>query len=394
MNQTTRTIAVWSVSTLMLFGAYATAKETPSKAPPKPAPVVKTQPVDIAICLDTSSSMSGLIEAAKQKLWAIVNELATAKPQPKLRVALYQYGNDGLTSENGWVRRECKLTDDLDEVYDKLFKLRTNGGTEYVARVASAALNDLEWSTDKNALKIIFVAGNEAATQDPKIKLQDICKKTISKGIIINTIFCGGIDSGRRTGWADAAMWADGQYAAIDHNHGTVAIQTPHDKDIVTLGTKLNKTYLAYGAVRKLKSANQAKQDANAGKAGAPAAAERAVAKSGVLYNNSSWDIVDAQKNDKNFDLSKIAEKDLPETMRAMTPPQRVAYVATQAKERVRIQAKIQKLNKKRQEYIKAEMKKSKTDDSKSFDANLRKQIRTQAEKKGFTFESKTETAK
>ncbi|MHC4652135.1 MAG: hypothetical protein ACYTES_14940 [Planctomycetota bacterium] len=41
--------------------------------------------VDLAICLDTSGSMSGLINAARQKLWAIVNELALAEPTPKLR---------------------------------------------------------------------------------------------------------------------------------------------------------------------------------------------------------------------------------------------------------------------------------------------------------------------
>ncbi len=355
------------------------------QAPPVKAEVVKTQPVDIVICLDASGSMSGLIGAAKQKLWAIVNELATANPRPKLRVGLYQYGGSEAR-ENGYVVCKCELTDDLDAVYDKLFEIGTRGGTEYVARVISKALSDQEWSEEKNALKLIIVAGNEAATQDPTIKLEEICKKTIAKGIMVNTIYCGPVAAGQRTGWAAAATWADGQYAAIDHNNGTVAIQTPHDKEIAQLGSELNKTYIAFGRDRK-KSANQSKQDMNAASVGAPAAAERAVAKSGKLYNNSSWDLVDAQKNNKDFDLAKVPEKDLPETMRAMTPKEREAYVATQAANRVTLQTKIQTLNKKRQEHIQAEMKKNKTDDSKSFDANLRKQIRSQAEKKGFEFE-------
>ncbi len=50
------------------------------------SPPVCVQPrtIDLAICLDTSGSMSGLIEAAKQKLWAIVNDLALVEPTPRL----------------------------------------------------------------------------------------------------------------------------------------------------------------------------------------------------------------------------------------------------------------------------------------------------------------------
>ena len=41
---------------------------------PEPA----TRDIDLAICLDTSGSMTGLIESAKQRLWALVNDLALA----------------------------------------------------------------------------------------------------------------------------------------------------------------------------------------------------------------------------------------------------------------------------------------------------------------------------
>ncbi len=354
------------------FGAEATEKAAP------PA-----KHIDLAICLDTSNSMDGLIDSAKQKLWAVVNELATAKPRPELRVALYQYGNDGLNKENGWVQRVCDLTGDLDEVYDKLFALRTNGGTEYVARVTRAAADELKWDKGKNTLRMIFVAGNEAATQDGKFKLKDVCAATAGKGIIINTIFCGNEARGRQTGWADAALWADGQYAAIDQDRGTVVINTPYDKKLSELSARLNTTYVAYGARGGKGLSLQTAQDSNARTLSPSASAERAVAKAGGLYRNAAWDLVDAMK-EKKVDLAKVPEAELPENMRKMTPEQR-----KQAAEREKIQKEIKDLDAKRKAHVKEEMNKRGLEEGASFDAALRKAVRLQAESKDFKFEEK-----
>ncbi len=352
----------------------------------KPAQDQSTRPVDLVICLDTSGSMSGLIESAKQKLWAVVNELATAKPHPKLRVALYQYGNDGLNKENGWVQRICELTGDLDAVYGKLFALRTNGGTEYVARVVRAATMELDWSKDKDALRIIFVAGNEPATQDKKYPLKDVCAAAAGKGIIINTIHCGDEATGRRTGWADVARWADGRYAAIDQNHGTVVINTPHDQKLAALSRELNTTYVAFGVRGRAGAALQTEQDNNAATLNPAAEAQRAAAKSSHMYSNAVWDLVDASK-EKDFDLAKVEAKDLPEQMRKMSLPEREAYIAKQTKRRAEVQAQIKRLSTLRDEHVKKEMEKKGLSEKSSFDAALRAAIREQAKRNNFTFE-------
>src|SRR6266478_937346 len=119
--------------------------------------------IDVVICLDVSNSMDGLIASAKTKLWDIVNELAKAKPTPNLRVGLYSYGNDGYDAKIGWVRKDLDLTTDLDALYQKLTALTTNGGTEYVTRVCRDAMVQQQWSKEKDALRIIFVCGNEPA---------------------------------------------------------------------------------------------------------------------------------------------------------------------------------------------------------------------------------------
>jgi len=344
--------------------------------------------VDIAICLDTSGSMSGLIESAKQKLWAIVNELANAKPTPRLRVALYHYGNDGLNMETGWVKQLSPLTDDLDRIYEELFKLQTNGGTEFVARVVRAATNNLNWSSQKNALKMIIVAGNEPATQDRKYELYDVSKASINKGIIINTIFCGNPEQGRRTGWADPATWTEGQYSAIDQDRGTIIIRTPYDKTIIELNVKLNATYLGYGQLGDKYKARQEAQDANAKSLNESAAASRVSSKASKLYVNSNWDIVDAVQN-KKIDLAKIPAKDLPKPMQTMSVEERTKYVETLALRRKELQKEIGQLNTKRILHQKSEMKKQGIDESKSFDAQLRRAIRTQGKSKGLTFGEK-----
>ena len=398
-----RRIRVLSLGLILLASALAMAADgqapvtQPATQPTSARTATDTQPanqmrqVDLAICLDTSGSMEGLIDSAKQKLWAVVNELATAKPRPALRVALYQYGNNGLQQENGWVQRVCDLTDDLDTVYEKLFALKTNGGTEYVARVVRSASDELKWSSQKNALKIIFVAGNEPATQDGKYKLKDVCSATIAKGIIVNTIFCGDEATGRSTGWADAANWADGRFAAIDQDKGTVAIVTPFDKKLADLGTELNTTYIAYGTSAPASAARQAAQDANAVTAGAPVAAQRALAKSSSLYRNAGWDMVDAAK-DKRLDVKQMKEEELPAQMKKMTPDQRQAFVDQQAKRRETLQKDIQDLGLKRDAYVKEQMAKQGLTEKAAFDGVLRAAIRQQAQAKDFRFEKTPDT--
>ena len=382
--------ALLTVLAIGIFSSGAAEKPEQTALPPaeaaRPAPD-EPRRVDLAICLDTSNSMDGLIGAAKQKLWAVVNELATARPRPELRVALYQYGNNGLNSEVGWVQRVCDLTDDLDTVYGKLFKLTTNGGREYVARVVRAATEELKWSRRKDALRIIFVAGNEPATQDNKYGLEKTCTAAASKGIIINTIFCGSEATGKSTGWADAARWADGRYAAIDQDSGTIVVNTPYDKKLAELGAKLNKTYVAYGRGGGAGRANQTLQDSNAAKLGAPAAAQRAAAKSSGLYRNAGWDLVDAEK-EKKVDVAKLKKEELPEEMRKMTPAERTKYIAAKAADRARLQQEIRTLSAKRDAFVRKEMANKGLSEKRSFDAALRSAVREQAEAKNFKFKS------
>ncbi len=342
------------------------------------------KPIDVAICLDVSGSMNGLINSAKTKLWDIVNELAKVKPAPQLRVALYSYGHTSYDPKTGWVRKEADLTNDLDLIYQKLFALTINGGEEYVARVCRDAIEQQKWSGEKNALRVIFVCGNEPASQDKQVALKDVAEKAVAKDIVINAIFCGNPNQPDARDWKEFAAMARGQFAAIDQDRGTVVVRTPMDDELNALSGKLSNTYVAYGSAEKRKELkdNQLRQDANAAQTPG-AAAPRAQAKAGGLYRNDAWDLVDRMKNDKNFDVKKLKDEELPEEMKKMTPEEREAYIKKKMAEREAIQKKINELAAKRQQYINEQMKKNPSAADKAFDAAMRGALRRQAAAKG-----------
>jgi len=359
-----------------------------ASAAPLP-PAEKGKPVDVVLALDTSNSMDGLIDSAKRKLWAIVNDLAKIEPAPTLRVALYSYGNNDYDKNRGWVRKDLDLTTDLDEVYKSLYALRTHGGNEFVARVSRDAIADLKWSDDKGALRIIFVCGNESANQDKEVALSHVAEMAKGKGVIVNTIFCGPANHADAAGYKEFAQIAGGKYANIDQDKAksAVVLKTPYDEDIQKLGVSINSTYCWYGPKGAAAATNQVAQDANAGKAAGDVATERGITKAGRLYKNAECDLIDRMETEKDFDLKKIKEEDLPEELKKLKAEEREPYLKKKATERADIQKKVADLNAKRVKFIEEQSKKQpKSEADKAFDEALRAMIKEQVESKGLTF--------
>lgn len=349
---------------------------------------VREPRVQMAILLDTSGSMSGLIEQAKSQLWKFVNEFARAEKnghRPRFELAIYEYGNDGLSRDKGYIRQVLGLTTDLDKVSEELFGLRTNGGSEFCGQVIQTALNELQWSDSHADYKAMFIAGNEPFTQGP-VSFEKACRAAIAKGIMVNTIFCGAFGVGEQTRWKDGAVLADGRYMNIDHNAKVVHIVAPQDREIAELGRRLNATYIAYGKKGRKGLIRQEVQDTNAVRlstAGAPVL--RALSKASYHYKNTDWDLVDACKDGK-LDLEKVSSEELPADMRSMTSKQRAAHVQRKQVERERIQKRIAELNTARQQYVAAEQKKLAEDGQNTLDEAVVETVRAQAETKEFIF--------
>ncbi len=369
--------AIFLISFLLSFTILSNKASSNSKG--------ESNIVQLAILLDTSNSMDGLIDQAKSQLWKIVNEMARSNRNGEsinLYVALYEYGNDNLSAEEGYVRMVSSLTNDLDKISDELFKLRTNGGSEYAGTVISKAVKDLKWIEDNETLKIIFIAGNEPFTQG-SIDYRIAARDAISKGIIINTIYCGDYDEGVRTKWKDGAELADGKYINIDQNQEIVHIETPYDNELVELGQKINETYIAFGYYGNEFKKRQEEQDMNAGNMAPEVLVERTVTKGSGQYKNETWDLVDAEK-EGTVKLDELEEDALPEEMINMTVEERNEYVQQKAKEREQIQYKINKLDKQRRDYI---AEKTTEGEDNTLDAAMLKIIREQAANKNYKFE-------
>jgi von Willebrand factor type A domain len=364
----------------LLFQRSAAAGD-PTPTPPSPS-------VQIAILLDTSNSMDGLIAQAKTQLWNVVNEFVRARKggkPPAIQVALFEYGKQSLPSSEGFVRLILPLTDDLDRVSEELFALTTNGGDEYCGWVIKDAVKRLDWSPSSGVYKAIFIAGNEPFSQGP-VEFRDSCRSAIERGILVNTIFCGANSSGVQTGWKDGAVLADGQYMSIDQNQKVVEIATPQDAAIAKLGVDLNKTYLPFGKMGQAGQMRQSLQDANAVGVSQSALVSRSISKGNAVYCNDAWDLVDAIKNGK-CKLADLKDEDLPEDFRKLDQAGRKAKVDEATKLRGEIQEKINQLNKDRTRYLTEERKKRVGTKEDTLEEAIVKAIRGQAIRLHFTFE-------
>ena len=279
-------------------------------------------PVDVAILLDTSNSMDGLINQARNQLWQIVQRLSETEKngrKPALRVSVFEYGNSNLPATENYIRQVIPLSDDLDKVSEALFALKTDGGDEYCGAVIGEAIKRLDWSSDSDAYKSIFIAGNEAFTQG-QVSYLSTCADAKEKSIVVNTIHCGDHSTGVKGMWTDGATKGGGQSFNINQDRQQVSIPCPQDKILIELNTKLNKTYLWFRARKPNEPLALAKirvaQDRNAfkgaiagemeqlsGSAAAPAFSSRASVQSQWVVRQPQLAILSTPTKQKNLIL-------------------------------------------------------------------------------------------
>lgn len=353
-----------------------TFKETENR----PTDSTKENTIQVALLLDTSQSMDGLIEQAKSQLWNILNtmnNIQKGEEETSLEIALYEYGNPDKCKNDLFVSKLTDFTTDVDIISEKLFALSTDGGEEFCSAVINSSLEDLEW-TNNDQLKMIFIAGNESFKQGP-VSFQPVATKAKNKDVFVNTIFCGGDQNGRKLQWANGANAAGGNYMSMEQNAQTVFVTTPYDQEINDLNSRLNSTYIPYGRQGHIKRENQMKQDENAGKYGTSNMRNRAVYKSSKNYKADDWDLVDAYKKDKTI----LNNKELMEDDQAnMSIEDLELLIENSSTERDSIKEEIQRLDEKRRRY--QEEQKNIANTNNSLEQNILLTIQEQAKSKGY----------
>lgn len=360
----------------------AASVEPAAAAPMIPAAPIDGPTIQLALVLDTSGSMDGLIDQARSRLWNVVNALDSATfhgDRPRLEVAVYEYGNDAIAREAGHIRRVVGFTSELDEVSRALFSLSTNGGSEHAPEVIVRAADELEWRNGPGVLRVMYVAGNESFQQGP-VAWTTAMDAASARGVVVNTVYCGSMGDIDAPLWQAAAARGRGLHFKIDHNARAMDPTTPFDQEIGELGVAINGTYVGYGAKGRDGIDNQQAQDDNSLKSGS--LVNRGLSKSGASYTNPSWDLVDAV-NEGIVDLEAMPADALPAEIAELGADERAAFVEARRVEREAITTRLGELRGKREAFLVDA--RADGDQPESLDEAMVEAITEQAHRVGFT---------
>jgi|KBSSwiStaDraftv2_1062776.scaffolds.fasta_scaffold376794_1 Mg-chelatase subunit ChlD len=338
--------------------------------------------LEMVFVLDTTGSMSGLIDGAKQRIWGIINDVMQKPSKPRVRVGLVAYRDNG----DEYVTKLLEITEDLDKVYTTLMDYRADGGgdtPENVRKALAEGVRNAGWAKSRDGLaQIVFLVGDappQSYQQEPDVLVTTA--EAVHKNMIVNTIQCGSED-GTKEVWQSIALRGEGKYFAIAQDGGVQAITTPYDTKLADLAAKLGKTYVTYGAKDKRDSQSHAQSvserrittDASMG-----AQAERALNKAVNTFQYDG-DLVQDVEND-TVKIENVKTENLPEDMQKLSVAERKKVIDKRIAERKAIRAEILTLSKQRDEYVAAE--RAKAGRRNGFDTAVAQALKEQLAKKG-----------
>ncbi|MFO0969897.1 MAG: vWA domain-containing protein [Gemmataceae bacterium] len=380
---------VFGAAFLALAGLVSTgaARADTEKTPKETVKPAEKPRVEVVFCLDTTGSMTGLIDAAKKKIWSISNQIAGGKPTPHVKVGLVAYRDRG----DDYITKVYDLTDDLDSVYANLMSFKADQGGDEPESVNQAlydAVHKIAWSKDKKVLKMIFLVGDAPPHMDypDDVKYPETCKEAVKRDIIINTVLCGSSESAKDH-WLKICRAAEGSFVQIDAGGGpVVAVATPYDKELAEYNTKLSTTALVWGSAAKRRAFKEV-ADKNA-ELDVASAAERTTYYAKASPYGVTYCLITAIKN-KEVKLEDIKKDELPEQLKGKSIEEQRAFITKTEKEREDWSKHILELDKKRGDFI---AKKQKEDEKlagrtrDSFDSNVLRILRAQAARNGIDY--------
>jgi Mg-chelatase subunit ChlD len=372
---------------------YPSLRSNATSVPVQPQPVVTPNgraSVEVVFVLDTTGSMGGLISAAKEKIWSIASTLSQADPAPEIKIGLVAYRDRG----DAYVTRVVDLSKDLDSMYATLMEFAADGGgdgPEDVNQALHDAIHQVSWSNSQDVYKVVFLVGDAPPHMDYQGTQQypQIVATAAAKGIVVNTIQCGG--STETVGpWQHIAALGHGRYFTVEQAGSAVAIATPFDAQIATLAAQLDSTRLYYGAgeQRRAMDAKVAATTRLQAAASTEALARRGVfnaTESGAANMLGDRDLVHDVAAGR-VDLAAVPPAELPEPLMGLSAEQQATFVEETARRRESLQQQIAELAVERDEYIAEEVEKLEGVED-SLDRQIYDAVREQAAPKGLSYE-------
>ena len=367
-----------------LYGAATTSSQTP-------VPIAQAaRRIEVVFVLDTTSSMSGLIETAKEKIWSIATTMAQAEQAPEIRMGLVAFRDRG----DDYVTRVVDLSPDLDSMYATLMQLAAVGGgdgPESVNQALADAVNHISWSQDPGSYRVVFLVGDAPPHMDyfGEAQYPEIVRAAVRKGIVVNTIHCGDVQQ-TVAPWTQIAALGNGRYMKVGQAGDGFAVSTPHDAELAELSAELDRTRLFYGADEE-RAALAAKVEATEalhGLASVAARARRAVFNStaaGVANLFGDNDLVDDLASGE-IELDDVPTENLPASLQPLDRAEQEAELAAIAGRRSELQESIGRVTAARADYIEKQVEEA-AGAPDSLDRQIFDVVREQAAPLGLTYE-------
>ena len=338
--------------------------------------------VEVVFVLDTTSSMSGLIDAAKEKIWSIASSMASAQPAPDIHMGLVAFRDRG----DAYVTKVVDLSQDLDSMYATLIDFRAEGGgdgPESVNQALYEAVHSISWSQDPNSYKVIFLVGDAPPHMDygNDIQFPQTLSVAGEKGIVVNTIQCGQQVQTQQI-WQMIANTANGEYFNVAQDGNAIAIATPFDEELASLSEELDQTRLFFGSTEE-KVMHRKKIDATTklhAQSSTQSLARRAVYNATAAGESNllgESDLVAAVESGR-IDVSEIDAEVLPESLQSLSKEELEDVVTTTARKRSELNREIKDLIEKRQDYLEAQVEASGLAED-SLDYKIYQAVRVQA---------------
>jgi hypothetical protein len=338
--------------------------------------------------LDTTGSMSGLIETAKEKIWSIASSMAQAQPAPEIQLGLVAYRDRGDT----YVTQVHDLSGDLDSVYARLMDFEAGGGgdgPESVNQALHEAVTKISWSERDDVYKVVFLVGDAEGHMDYQddVKFPDSVKLAQHKKIQINTIQCGA-DRSASAQWQQIAMLSQGKYFQVEQGGGALAMATPYDAKLAELARRMDDTRMYYGSAEEKDKARSklaaiSKLNASASEAALARRADFNLSASGKANLGDNELIDDIASGTKS--LADIAPEMLPEPLAAAPAAERERIVQEKVAARQQLKQQIRELSEERSQYVAKELETTDADET-SLDKQIYSVIQEQAGKVGLSY--------
>ena len=342
------------------------------------ATAAEPDPIDaeVVFVLDTTGSMTGLIEGAKQKIWSIAGGIIE-RTGGEVRIGLVPYRDRG----DDYVTRLFPLTNNLDQVYADLQGFRADGGgdtPESVNQALHEAVSEIAWSDSPRVLRTIFLVGDCPPHMDYQddVKYPESCALATNKNIVVSTVQCG--DYGETTPiWREIAERTGGGFTQIGQSGSMKMVETPFDAEIRKLNAELGRTVLPYGRMEdqsSLRSLVKVNAEASAFVAGARNAVKaRAMGGDKLAAPVEGFDLTAEPEL-----LGKLDAKDLPEEMQGLSADERQAKLDEAVARRKALNAQLLELDRKRSDFLRKAAESASAEEDASFDGEVLRSIDAQ----------------